>query len=168
MPEPSWRADDAVTELYAEHYSTLVRMATLLVRHSGEGEEIVQDCFVAMHAKWRGLREPEKALAYLRRSVVNRARSAQRHQAVVDKHTPRELPVAPSAEQQALEADARIAVLDSLHQLPRRQREVLVLRYYNGLSEAEIAATLGISAGAVKSHASRGIGSLRTHLEEQR
>ena len=76
-----WDADEAVTQLYAAHYTGLVRLAALLVRHSGEAEEIVQDAFVAMHGKWRGLREPERALGYLRRIVVNRARSAQRHHA---------------------------------------------------------------------------------------
>jgi RNA polymerase sigma factor (sigma-70 family) len=58
----------------------------------------------------------------------------------------------------------RRAVIDALAELPRRQREVLALRYYLDLSEREIAETLGISAGAVKSHASRGAAALRTHL----
>jgi RNA polymerase sigma factor (sigma-70 family) len=60
----------------------------------------------------------------------------------------------------------RRMVLDALQQLPRRQREVLALRYYLDLSEAEIADALGISRGAVKSHASRGSAALRPILEE--
>jgi DNA-directed RNA polymerase specialized sigma24 family protein len=75
VPAQGWDADEAVTQLYAAHYLRLVRLAALLVRHSGEAEEIVQDVFVSMHGKWRRLREPEKALAYLRRSIVNAARS---------------------------------------------------------------------------------------------
>jgi RNA polymerase sigma-70 factor (sigma-E family) len=167
--EPArWDADEAVTQLYAAHYTALVRMAALLVRHGGEAEEIVQDAFVAMHGKWRRLREPEKALAYLRRSVVNRARSALRHHLVVAKHTPTQLDDHASAESHVLTADARAQVIDALHQLPTRQREVLVLRYYSDLSEAEIAEALEISRGAVKSHAHRGITALRTTLEDER
>lgn len=168
MATPRWDADDAVTQLYAAHYRSLVRMAALLVRHSGEAEEIVQDSFVAMHDKWRRLREPEKALGYLRQTVVNRARSSQRRHAVAEKYAPRQTQEAPSAENHMLGTEARTAVMDALHQLSRRQREVLVLRYYSDLTEADIATTLGISRGAVKSHASRGMGALRSLLEEDR
>lgn len=163
-----WDADEAVTTLYAAHYAELVRLAALLVRSSGEAEEIVQDSFVAMHDKWRRLREPEKAVGYLRRTVVNRARSSQRHHRVADKHSSVEVEVSPSAELHALAAESRAAVIDALHRLPTRQREVLVLRYYGNLSEADIAATLGISRGAVKSHASRGMTALRSSLEDSR
>ncbi|HET7173885.1 MAG TPA: SigE family RNA polymerase sigma factor [Nocardioidaceae bacterium] len=165
MSAPRWDADEAVTQLYAAHYRSLVRMAALLVRHSGEAEEIVQDAFVAMHGRWRRLHEPDHALAYLRQSVVNRARSAHRHHQVVDKHTPRYLPDEPSPEQHVLRTATREAVMGALRELPQRQREVLVLRYFSELSEAEIADALGISRGAVKSHASRGTASLRQHLD---
>ncbi len=165
---PRWDADDAVTHLYAAHYTSLVRLASLLVRHSGEAEEIVQDSFVALHDKWRRLKEPDKALGYLRQTVVNRARSASRHHQVVVKHLPHQIDDAESAEEQAMTGETRARVIDALHQLPTRQREVLVLRYYSDLTESAIAATLGISRGAVKSHASRGMHKLRTTLEEHR
>ena len=166
VPVERWDADDAVTQLYAAHYTSLVRLAALLVRHSGEAEEIVQDAFVAMHSKWRRLRDPDSALGYLRRTVVNRARSAQRHHAVADRHADtRPALAAPSAEQHALSAETRATVLAALDRLPTRQREVLVLRYYSDLSENDIAETLGISRGAVKSHASRGVAALRTTLD---
>ena len=136
--------------------------ASLLVRHSGEAEEIVQDSFVAMHGKWRRLREPEKALGYLRRSVVNPARSAQRHHVVVDRHLrargapPRARPPrAPRSTPSARDASRRDG--RAARTCPQRQREVLVLRYYSDLAEIDIAAALGISRGAVKSHASRGL-----------
>jgi RNA polymerase sigma-70 factor (sigma-E family) len=167
-PASGWDADDAVTQLYVAHYASLVRMAALLVRHSGEAEEIVQDAFVAMHGTWHRLREPEKALAYIRQSVVNRARSSQRHHAVVDRHTERHVDNAAAADEQALAVERRDEVIAALHDLPTRQREVLVLRYYSELSEAEIADALGISRGAVKSHASRGLTALRRTLEDQR
>ena len=163
-----WDADEAVTQLYAAHYTSLVRLAALLVRDSGEAEEIVQDAFVAMHDKWRRLRDPDRALGYLRRSVVNRARSAHRHHLVAAKHTPTHLDDEASAESHAMATQTREIVVDALHRLPSRQREVLVLRYYSDLSEAEIADALDISRGAVKSHAHRGMNALRTTLEEHR
>jgi RNA polymerase sigma-70 factor (sigma-E family) len=171
VPAQRWDADDAVAQLYAVHYASLVRLAALLVRHSGEAEEIVQDAFVAMHGRWRRLREPDKALGYLRRSVVNAARSAHRHHDVSDRHLLRERRTgevhrsAASAEQQALNGETRTELMHALDALPQRQREVLVLRYYSDLSEHDIATVLGISHGTVKSHASRGLHSLRAAFE---
>jgi RNA polymerase sigma-70 factor (sigma-E family) len=164
----SWGADDAVTHLYAAHYRSLVRLAALLLRDTPAAEEVVQDSFVAMHGAWRRLSDPDRALAYLRRSVVNRSRSALRHRSVVERHAPRPAPDAPSAEHGALLALEHSDVLAALRKLPQRQREVLVLRYYVDLSEAQIADTIGISRGAVKSHASRGMTALRDALEGSR
>jgi RNA polymerase sigma-70 factor (sigma-E family) len=164
----AWDADDAVTQLYAAHFRSLVRLAALLLRDTGAAEEVTQDAFVAMHGAWRRLRDPDdpdKALAYLRRSVVNGARSALRHRKVVERHAPRPAPDSASAEHGALLAVEHAEVMAALRGLPLRQREVLVLRYYLDLSEAGIADALGISRGAVKSHASRGLAALRTTLE---
>lgn len=169
-PDPlalrSLTADEAVSELYAAHWRRLVRLSVLLVHDQGLAEEIAQDAFVALHGRWSRLRSPESALAYLRQSVVNRSRSALRHRGVVDRHAARErLPEpAPSPEADVEAEVRRTEVLAAMQALPRRQREVLALRYYLDLSEADIAATLGISQGAVKSHASRGSAALRSHL----
>lgn len=169
-----WSADEALELLYAAHWRRLVRLAVLLVHDVGSAEEIVQDSFIAVHAKWGRLHDPEKALAYLRRSVVNRSRSHLRHLSVVRRHADREArpePIA-GADHTAYDQERRATVLEALRRLPRRQREVLALRYYLDLSEAEIADMLGISRGAVKSHASRGAAALRvqlgTVLEESR
>jgi RNA polymerase sigma-70 factor (sigma-E family) len=162
----AWDADEAVTQLYAAQYRALVRLATLLLRDVGAAEEVVQDSFIAMHGSWRRLRDPDRALAYLRQSVVNRSRSALRHRTVVQRHAPAPMPDHASAEHGALEALEREDLIRALHLLPRRQREVLVLRYYIDLSEAQIADTIGISRGAVKSHASRGMAALRLSLEQ--
>ncbi|MQA85960.1 MAG: SigE family RNA polymerase sigma factor [Streptosporangiales bacterium] len=161
-----WDADKAVTTLYGENYRSLVRLAVLLVRDVATAEEVVQDAFVAMHGAWRRLRDPEKALAYLRQSVVNRSRSVLRHRAVVDKYAPKATPDAPSAEHGAMGAIERTAVVDALRELPIRQREALVLRYYADFSEAQIAEAMGISRGAVKSHTARGMAALRLVLEQ--
>jgi RNA polymerase sigma factor (sigma-70 family) len=97
---------------------------------------------------------------------VNRARSVRRHRAVEARHAPIPVPDAAGADEHAMAAARRDEVLDALRELPERQREVIVLRYYLDLSEAQIAETLGISRGAVKSHASRGAASLRHLLED--
>jgi RNA polymerase sigma-70 factor (sigma-E family) len=161
----TWDADEAVTQLYSVQYRSLVRLAVLLLRDVGAAEEVVQDSFVAMHGSWRRLRDSDLALAYLRKTVVNRSRSALRHRSVEHRHAPAPMPDQASAEHGALETLEREEVIRALHRLPRRQREVLVLRYYVDLSEAQIADTIGISRGAVKSHASRGMATLRISLE---
>ncbi len=159
-----WSADRAVTELYSLHYRALVRLAALLVRDTPTAEEVVQDAFVAMHEAWQRLRDAEKALAYLRQAVVNRSKSVLRHRTVVDKNLQKAAPDMPSAEHGALVLLERHAVVAALRDLPDRQREAIVLRYYGDLSEAEIAATMGISRGAVKSHTARGMIALRSAL----
>jgi len=158
-------ADRAVTELYELHYRSLVRLAALLVRDIGTAEEVVQDSFVAMHGGWRRLRDSEKALSYLRQSVVNRSRSVLRHRMVVDRNAPKPAPDMPSAEHGAFALLERSAVISALSTLPVRQREALVLRFYADMSEAQIADTMQISKGAVKSHTARAMTTLRTLLE---
>ncbi|HEY6297033.1 MAG TPA: SigE family RNA polymerase sigma factor [Streptosporangiaceae bacterium] len=161
-----WSAESAVTELYSLHYRALVRLAALLVRDTGTAEEVVQDAFVAMHDAWQRLRDAENGLAYLRQAVVNRSKSVLRHRTVVDKNLQKAVPDMPSAEHGALVLLERSAVVSALRGLPDRQREAIVLRYYADLSEAEIASTMGISRGAVKSHTARGMMALRSALEQ--
>ncbi len=163
----AWGADTVVTELYAVHYRTLVRLASFLVRDQPTAEEVVQDAFVAMAGGWQRLRDAEKALAYLRQTVVNKSRSVLRHRTVVDKNLQKAPPDMPSAEHGALVLLERSAVVSALRHLPDRQREAIVLRYYADLSEAEIADAMGISRGAVKSHTARGMASLRATLEQE-
>lgn len=162
----TWDADTAVEELYCAHYRRLVRLSVLLVRDVETAEEVVQDSFVAMHGRWRHLREPDKALAYLRQAVVNRSRSVLRHRGVQARYAPPVVPDRLGADEAAVAAERRAEVLEAMRRLPDRQREVIALRYYLDLSEAEIADALGISRGAVKSHASRGVSALRHLLKD--
>lgn len=162
-----WDADRVVTALYSTHYRSLVRLAALLVRDVATAEEVVQDSFVAMHGGWRRLRDSDKALSYLRQSVVNRSRSVLRHRVVVDRNAPKPPPDMPSAEHGAIALLERSAVVAALRTLPPRQREALVLRYYADLSEAQIATAMGISKGAVKSHTARAMIALRGVLERE-
>jgi RNA polymerase sigma-70 factor (sigma-E family) len=158
-------ADAQITALYGAHYRSLVRLATLLVHDIATAEEVVQDSFVALHAGLHRLRDSEKTLSYLRAAVVNRSRSVLRHRAVVDRNVPKPNPDMPSAEHGAMALLERSLVVAALRALPERQREVVVLRFYGDLSEAQIAMTMGITRGAVKSHTSRAMAALRSVLE---
>jgi RNA polymerase sigma-70 factor (sigma-E family) len=157
----------AITALYDAHYRSLVRLATLLVHDISTAEEVVQDSFVALHAGLHRLRDSEKTLSYLRAAVVNRSRSVLRHRVVVDRNAPKPPPDMPSAEHGAMALLERSAVVAALRCLPERQREVVVLRFYGDLSEAQIATAMGITRGAVKSHTSRAMSSLRSVLERE-
>jgi len=160
-------ADAAITEIYGLHYRSLVRLATLLVHDISTAEEVVQDSFVALHAGMHRLRDSEKTLSYLRAAVVNRSRSVLRHRIVVDRNAPKPAPDMPSAEHGALTLIERSSVVAALRSLPERQREVVVLRFYGDLSEAQIAGAMGITRGAVKSHTSRAMSALRSVLERE-
>ena len=163
---PELDADLAVVRLYSIHYRPLVRLATLLVRDAATAEEVVQDAFVAMHGGWQRLGDPEKALAYLRQAVVNRSRSVLRHRTVTGDNPQQALPDTPGAGHGAPGLLEQPAARAALAGLPDRQREAIVLRYYAGLSEGEIAAAMGISRGAVNSHTARGLSALRAALEQ--
>ena len=117
----TWDAETAVEQLYAAHWRQLVRLSVLLVRDLGTAEEVVQDSFVALHDRWSRLRDPERALAYLRQSVVNRSRSVLRHRKVEAKHAPAP-GVAPAADDGALSHARRDVVLEAMRYLPDRQR----------------------------------------------
>jgi len=127
----------------------------------------VQEAFAGLYRRWRQLRDPSAAVAYLNRAVVNGSRDVLRRgrrlTALVPRMVPRSAQIA-SAEQDALEHDNADRLWQAITQLPHRQRQVLVLRYYLNNSEAEIAATLGVSRGSVKKHASRGLDSLARNL----
>jgi RNA polymerase sigma-70 factor (sigma-E family) len=162
---PSRDRESAVVSLFASHHARLVGLARLLVDDLPTAEDVVQEAFTALYQRWSRLRDPQAAGSYLQSAVLNGARSSLRRRRTV-LNLVREKPVPlPSAEQIAVGHETRREILQSLHQLPGRQREVLVLRYYLDLSEAEIAATLSISRGSVKKHASRALTALSARLE---
>jgi len=141
--------------LYGPRYRGPVRLAALLAGDVAVAEEIVQAAFAAMHGGWRHLRDSDKALAYLLRKVVIGARS---HHAASPAQPSRQ-PALPQAGQPANTAPQ--ALVAALHALPARQREALVLRYYAGLPDTQIAAAMGTSARAVTGHIRRGLSSLQ-------
>lgn len=157
--------DDPLEDLFVAHYADLVRLVSGLLDDHASCEEVVQDAFAAMlHGNRRP--EPGKEVAYLRSAALNGARSRLRKRRVRRRHlraVPEPTPAAESAAMVRLENDEILAVIRTL---PSRQAEVLVLRYQAELSELEIATTLGITPGSVKTHASRGLAAVRARLEE--
>ena len=160
-------ADAAVTAMYAAHYRSLVGLAVLLVRdgNADTAQQVVQDSFVALHRNWRGLADRDgsgdRAVLYLWQHVVNRSRSAGRQSASGD--TPGGAAAGDTPGGAA--AGPEPAVLTAMRTLPRRQRETLVLQHYAGLSTAQTARMLGISADAVQRHTARAMSSLHGVLE---
>lgn len=165
VPEPAPQAVADLASVYRDEYRSLVRLASLLIDDVGSCEEVVQDAFVRVWERGPRLREPDRLPAYLRSAVLNGARSHVRHRVVRRRHLATAPDPAPAAEVTALAGDPTREVLHALRSLPERQREVLVLRYYLDLSEADIALTLGIAPGSVKTHAHRGLATLAERLE---
>jgi RNA polymerase sigma-70 factor (sigma-E family) len=155
----------AVTALFHAHHRRLVGLAGLLVDDRGSAEEVVQDAFEQLYRRWGSLRDPQAAVAYLDRSVVNGSRSWVRRRITARGYEPPDAGAAASAESAVLDRERGSAVVEAVRALPRRQREVVVLRYFLDLSEAQIADWLGISAGSVKKHQSRATEALQQRME---
>lgn len=160
-----------VTALFREHHADLVRLAALLVGDWPTAEDVVQDVFAALHARGDRLRPHGDPLAYARASVINGCRMTLRRRAVARRlggaDGPPPAGSQASAEHEVIRSEDRRQVLVALAALPRRRREVLVLRYYFGLSEAEIAEVLKVRPGTVKSTAARGLAALAHTLGEE-
>jgi RNA polymerase sigma-70 factor (sigma-E family) len=153
------RASDAdIERLYRTQRLAMVRLALLLVDDRETAEDVAQDAFAALHRRWQSLHTEDAAIGYLRTCVVNGARSVLRRRRTVRRQPQpdADLFVAESADRRVLLAEEHREVIAAMRRLPARQREVIVLRYWSELSEPQIAATLGISVGSVKSSASRG------------
>lgn len=154
-----------VGALYAAHRAGLVRLAAMLVDDVAAAEDVVQDVFVRVHRRHDQLVEPSSLAGYLRTAVVNEARSVLRRRKTALKHLRSAEPESgPGADAALLLEEEHRAVIRIVQRLPRSQREVVVLRYWMGLSEAEIAETLGISRGTVKSQASRAMDKIESML----
>jgi len=149
-----------IDDLYRSHRMQMVRLAILLVDDLASAEDVVQEAFAGLYRNWSGLRDRAAAVGYLRTAVVNGSRSMLRRRRTARAYVPPDPGTARSAESLAMLSAEHQAVVTALADLAPRQREVLVLRYYGGLSEAEIAETTGLSKGTVKSTASRAVAKL--------
>ncbi|MGW0928424.1 SigE family RNA polymerase sigma factor [Streptomyces sp. NPDC002644] len=155
---------DQLTATYREHYRSLLRLAALLLDDTASCEDVVQEAFIRVHSARRRVRDPEKTLAYLRQTVVNLSRSALRRRILGLKLLSKPMPDMASAEEGAYDQLERDSLIKAMKGLQRRQREVLVLRYFSDMTEAQVAETLGISVGSVKAYGSRGIAALRVAM----
>ena len=145
------------------HGPAMLLLARQLVPARTDAEDVVQEAFVGLHRRWRHLRDPGSAVAYLNKAVVNGGRDRLRRGRRAGVALPRMVPVPEglsSAEQDAVSHDQADRLWQAIRALPTRQRHVLVLRYYLDQSEAEIADTLKVTRGSVKKHASRGLATL--------
>ncbi|MFJ8131511.1 MULTISPECIES: SigE family RNA polymerase sigma factor [Streptomyces] len=156
---------DHLTETYRAHYRSLLGLAALLLDDTASCEDVVQEAFIRVHSARRRVRDPEKTLAYLRQTVVNLSRSALRRRILGLKLLSKPMPDMASAEEGAYDQLERDDLIKAMKGLQRRQREVLVLRYFADMTEAQVAETLGISLGSVKAYGSRGIAALRVVME---
>ncbi|MEU4212193.1 SigE family RNA polymerase sigma factor [Streptomyces sp. NPDC026206] len=156
---------DHLTETYRAHYRSLLGLAALLLDDTASCEDVVQEAFIRVHSARSRVRDPEKTLAYLRQTVVNLSRSALRRRILGLKLLSKPMPDMASAEEGAYEQLERDQLIKAMRGLQRRQREVLVLRYFADMTEAQVAETLGLSLGSVKAYGSRGIAALRIAME---
>ena len=149
---PGSDADRAVAALYGAHYRSLARIVALLLGDGASAEEIVQDAFVSVHRAWPNLRDGDEALSYLHRAVVSRARA---HGAAASAARG---PAGAGPPAPGIPGAVLMAMLDGLR---ARQREALVLKYYAGWPDPQIAAAMGISRHALNAHIQRGMSALQ-------
>jgi RNA polymerase sigma-70 factor (sigma-E family) len=164
--EPAAGAEGQVTALYQAHAAGLVRLAMLMLGgDQGAAEDVVQDAFLGLYRRWAELRDPDRAVAYARSSVLNGCRDVLRRRS---RKIPAALlePDAESAEARALLGEEHREVLAALRRLPDRQREAVVLRHCLSLGEAEVAQAMNVSRGTVKSSSHRGLAALAKILKE--
>ncbi|MEU3185443.1 SigE family RNA polymerase sigma factor [Streptomyces sp. NPDC006923] len=173
-PRPVAGRDDeedapTLADLYRTRRLDMVRLAVFLVDDLHTAEDVVQDAFAAVCRRHgERLDDLQDAHAYLHTAVVNAARSVLRRRRTARAYTPPHQGPGAPVDEMLLLAEEHQQVFGALAQLTARQREVLILRYWSDLSEAQIAETLGISRGTVKSTASRALTTLERLLEVDR
>jgi RNA polymerase sigma-70 factor (sigma-E family) len=171
VPPASLAGRDAlIGRLFDEHYGGLCRLAALLLGDRAAAEEAVQEAFLRTYAGWWRIRRPEQARWYLRRAVVNQCRSRQRRRTSEDRGNR----VVHASERDGVGRDdpdrrtEAMVIADAVRALPPRQREAVVLRYFEDLAEADIASVLGCSEGTVKSQLSKARTTLARLLDDLR
>lgn len=161
----------AVTAIYRSSALGMIRLAYVMIGDLSAAEDIVQDAFCGLYRRWMHLENPDKALSYVRSSVLNACRSALRRKrpelsGEASASDLDRLLVQWSGEEAAITEERRRTVMAALRTLPARQREVLVLRFYLDLSEAQIAAQMAIGQSTVRSTAHRALATLSRMLKD--
>ena len=163
--EPLHLGEVQLEALYLAHYRQMVGLALLILGGNAAAEDIVQEAFIRVYGSWSKIRDPDRAASYLRITTINLARSVLRRQQTALRHAPDPAAEPAGPEEQALTKVRNAGVMDALRLLPRRQQQVIMLRYYADLSVLETAQTLQISAGAVKKHGFRALANLAEPLQ---
>ena len=156
-----------VSALYQAHALALVKLAVLMTGDRPTAEDVVQDAFLALYRRWPALRDTDRAVGYLRTSVLNGCRSVHRvrfRRQGIALDPPQD---ADSAEAEAMLGEAHREVIAARRRLPHRQREAVVLRYYLDMTEEQAARAMGVARGTVKSSTSRGLSALARMLKEE-
>lgn len=154
--------DEEFSAYMAARQPALLRTAYLLTGERATAEDLVQTAFAKLYLSWDKVQNRESLDGYVRRILVNEHNSLWRR---AWKRTEVTTELVPDRVVSDEYDDGRIAaVWELVRTLPRKQRAVIVLRYYEHLSEAEIATTLGVSTGTVKSQASRALAALRERV----
>jgi len=163
VTERSGETDELLGAVFAQHYGGFCRLATLLLDDRAAAEEVVQEAFLRTFASWWRLRQPERAQWYVRAAVVNLCRSRLRRRG--SEEAGNRASWLDPAEWSDDHIDDAMTVLAAVRSLPRRQRETVILRYYEDLSERDVARVLGCSVGTVKSQLARARTSLARRLD---
>jgi RNA polymerase sigma-70 factor (sigma-E family) len=156
----------AVESLYQAHALRLIRLAYITLGDRAAAEDVVQDAFCGLYRRWDHLAETGKALPYVRASVLNGCRSVLRHRAVLRRRIAHEV-TQESAEAAMLSGEERHELIRAVADLPDRQREALVLRFYLDLPDDEIARMMGVRPSTVRSTMHRAIESLGKVMKER-
>jgi RNA polymerase sigma-70 factor (sigma-E family) len=160
--------DALVRTLYLEHAASLVRMARLFVDDRNAAEDLVQEAFIRLARHAHRIEDSAKSAAYLRSIVLNLARDHNRRGLVSLRHRPPADEQQATAEDEVLLREDQRHVIEALRELPLRQRDCVVLRYYFESGIQEIAETLSISQNSVKTHLKRGLATLERRLGDSR
>ena len=156
--------DPDLARLYELHAARLVGMIWVFLGDRQSAEDVVQDTFMRVSRRWSGIRDRGAAPAYLRATAFNLARSRLRHRVVVRRYRPEGPGVAASAEDRTMLRADQQEVAAALQTLPGRQRACLILRYYEDMTDVQIADDLGLSPSSVKTHIARGLAAVESRL----
>jgi RNA polymerase sigma factor (sigma-70 family) len=158
--------DEFLVELYEREAAALVGLLHAFCHDRATAEELTQEAFIRLRSSLHRVEDRAKAAAYLRSIGFNLARNRMQRQAVAERARPIAVVHATSTEDVVVLREDQRAVLDALGRLSDRQRACLVLRYYEDMTEREIADTLDMSPNSVKTHVRRGMGALAKLLGE--
>jgi len=157
-----WRPDDGFDAFVVARMGALLSYAHLLTGNRHAAEDVVQSALARTAVAWAGVRDKDNPEGYVRQAVVNEYLNTRRARRFFERPSA-DLPEEVATDNAFADADERDAMWAALRRLPPGQRAVVVLRYYEDLSELEIARVLGIAPGTVKSQAAKAM----AHLREQ-